>query len=269
MKPALHQHAHDSLRWAVHGGDRVGAALEEEPTTVYQTSTMSALLAGLYEGTTTIGELLTHGDFGVGTFNGLDGEMVILDGQCHHLHSDGTVTLASDADLTPFAVVANFETDVAFPISGPLSEPELLAKIEDHLVSDNLFFAIRITGEFNAITTRTAARQTKPYPRFVEAARSQVEKTFSNTSGTIAGFRAPDYESGITVAGYHLHFLDSTGTRGGHCLGFEIRSGDVEIAVAHDFHLSVPTAGGFLRTELVDARAADEIAQTEGGGTTS
>ena len=62
---------------------------------VYQTSTMGALLDGVYDGDVTIAELLTHGDFGLGTFNHLDGEMVVLDGVCHHLRSDGSATVAA------------------------------------------------------------------------------------------------------------------------------------------------------------------------------
>ena len=43
---------------------------------IYQTSLMSALLSGVYEGETTMADLLQHGDFGLGTFNHLDGEMI-------------------------------------------------------------------------------------------------------------------------------------------------------------------------------------------------
>ena len=56
---------------------------------LYQTSTMGALLDGTYDGTATIAGLLGHGDFDVGTFNHLDGEMVVDDGVCHHLYASG------------------------------------------------------------------------------------------------------------------------------------------------------------------------------------
>jgi alpha-acetolactate decarboxylase len=68
---------------------------------------MAALLDGIYDGDVTIAELLTHGDFGLGTFNHLDGEMVVLDGICHHLRSDGSACVASAGDRTPFAAVIN------------------------------------------------------------------------------------------------------------------------------------------------------------------
>jgi alpha-acetolactate decarboxylase len=87
--------------------------------TLYQRSTIGALLAGIFDGDETVGELLTRGDFGLGTFNALDGEMVVLDGACYHLRSDGTVELANLAARTPFAAVTRFEAEHAFTVSKP------------------------------------------------------------------------------------------------------------------------------------------------------
>ena len=36
----------------------------------YQVATISSLLAGAYDGDTTVDEMLRHGDFGLGTFTG-------------------------------------------------------------------------------------------------------------------------------------------------------------------------------------------------------
>src|ERR1700722_19599243 len=71
---------------------------------VYQTSTMGALLDGVYDGDVTIRELLQHGDFGLGTFNGLDGEMLVLDGVCYQLRGDGSAQVADADQRTPFAL---------------------------------------------------------------------------------------------------------------------------------------------------------------------
>src|ERR1700757_1765539 len=76
---------------------------------VYQTSTMGALLDGVYDGDVTIRELLRHGDFGLGTFNGLDGEMLVLDGVCYQLRSDGSAQVAESDQRTPFGVVTWFD----------------------------------------------------------------------------------------------------------------------------------------------------------------
>ena len=68
---------------------------------IFQVSVMSALLDGVYDGEMTIGELLTHGDFGLGTFDALDGELLVLDGEAHQLHADGGARRADPAIRTP------------------------------------------------------------------------------------------------------------------------------------------------------------------------
>ena len=72
----------------------IGVHRDQADHAVYQTSTMGALLDGVYDGDVTIAELLRHGDFGLGTFNHLDGEMLVLDGVCYQLRGDGSAAVA-------------------------------------------------------------------------------------------------------------------------------------------------------------------------------
>ncbi len=72
---------------------------------LYQTSLMSALLSGVYEGSTTIADLLKHGDFGLGTFNELDGELIAFSSQVYQLRADGSARKAQPEQKTPFAVM--------------------------------------------------------------------------------------------------------------------------------------------------------------------
>src|SRR6201992_1216739 len=168
---------------------------------VYQISTMGALLDGVYDADVTIRELLRHGDFGLGTFNGLDGEMLILDGVCYQLRSDGSARVADPDQRTPFAVVTWFHTDRTFTVSemsGPVDRAGLKARIDESLPSANLIVAVRVTGDFSTISTRTVTEQHKPYRPFTEATQDQREVAFTEVSGTLAGFRMPDYEQGIS-----------------------------------------------------------------------
>src|SRR5438132_1663193 len=83
----------------------VSAALREylrsSPRRMYQISTSTALVEGVYSGSILSSALLEHGDFGVGTFEGLDGEMVILDGEIYQ--AAGNVRRRSDDFPVPFA----------------------------------------------------------------------------------------------------------------------------------------------------------------------
>jgi acetolactate decarboxylase len=232
--------------------------------TLYQTSTMSALLDGIYDGSVTIAELLEHGDFGVGTFNHLDGEMVVNKGVCFHLFSSGEARVARPDELTPFAAVTRFEADTTFDVQTPTSRVDLLARIDASVSSENLFYGVRVSGRFATVSTRTAARQEAPYRPLAEATDDESEQTLGGTIGVLVGFRTPDYEQGISVAGYHLHFLNEEHTVGGHAFDFVLESGLVEISIVSEMRLSLPTSGPFLAADLHNRDMEAEIRKSEG-----
>ena len=231
---------------------------------VYQTSTMGALLDGVYEGDVTTRELLRHGDFGLGTFNRLDGEMLVLDGVCYQLRGDGSATIAGPDEMTPFAAVTWFHADHTIDLPAPCDRAALKALIDDSLESTNLMVAVRITGDFSIIRTRTVTEQHQPYHPFTEATRDQQELTFVDVTGTLAGFRMPEFEQGISVAGYHSHFIDQDHQHGGHALDYRLIRGIVEISVRSELHLSLQRTPQFLGAELNSADVDSQIRQTEG-----
>ena len=238
------------------------------PTTaaeVYQTSTMGALLDGIYDGDVTIAELLTHGDFGLGTFNHLDGEMVVLDSTCHHLRSDGTASTAAPGDQTPFATVTWFKPETTIPVPTRTGRQDIVALIDNAIKTANLIQAIRIEGTFAAVKTRTVAAQKPPYPPMIQATANEPISEFHDITGTLAGYRTPDYAQGISVAGYHLHFINQARTKGGHSLDFEMVHGQIAISTSSELHLSLPRTQAFRDASMSMANIAEQIHQTEGG----
>jgi len=231
---------------------------------VYQFSTISALLDGVYDGDVTIADILRHGDFGLGTFNHLDGEMVILDGACYRLRADGSATRAALTDRTPFAAVTRFHSDFEIAIDTPTKEADVTGTIDRRIESSNLIYAIRITGHFGELHTRTVMEQKKPYTTLTQATEGQAETRFSDVSGVVVGFRTPDYQQGISVAGYHLHFLNNDRTSGGHVLDFNLEHGQVAVSGASQLHLSLPTSGAFLDARLSGPDLAERISKAEG-----
>lgn len=231
---------------------------------VYQFSTIGALLDGVYDGDVTVAEILRHGDFGLGTFNHLDGEMVVLDGVCYRVRADGAATRADPADRTPFAAVTHFYPDFEFDIAEPTGRAAVTDAIDRRIPSANLIYAVRITGRFRTLHTRTVMAQQRPYPPLTQATEGQAETVFTDATGTLVGFRTPDFEQGISVAGYHLHFLDAERTGGGHVLDFELERGRVAVGGAAELHLSLPTSGAFLDARLSGADIAERIDQAEG-----
>jgi alpha-acetolactate decarboxylase len=231
---------------------------------VYQFSTISALLEGVYDGDATIADILRHGDFGLGTFNHLDGEMVILDGVCYRLRADGTASRAALTDRTPFAAITRFHSDFEIPIRSRTGRADVIGAIDHEIQSRNLIYAIRITGHFAELHTRTVMAQKEPYPPLTQATEEQAETRFTEVSGSVVGFRTPDFEQGISVAGYHLHFLNDDRTGGGHVLDFTIERGTAAVSGASQLHLSLPTSGAFLKAQLAGDDLAERIGKAEG-----
>jgi acetolactate decarboxylase len=242
---------------------RVTGSEDHRAGELYQTSLMSALMAGLYEGEMTYGEIRKHGDFGLGTFNDLDGEMVGFDGAFYQLRSDGSARPVTAEQKTPFAVVTFFRPEQELDVLQQMMKSDLLTMIEA-ATNANLFSAVRVDGLFDEVRTRTVQRQARPFPPLTEAAKHQAENVFTGVQGTLAGFRTPTYAQGIGVAGFHLHFLRQDKQAGGHALDYRLRAGKVQICTAHDLRIEVPTSGEFLKTNFEDQALNEKIKAAEG-----
>jgi acetolactate decarboxylase len=218
---------------------------------ITQVNTIDSLLAGVYDGAMTLGELKTHGDFGIGTFDRLDGEMLLDRGVVYQIRADGQVYLPDDRVRTPFAAVTWFAPDRTLAVKGPYSYAELCALIDRAAPNQNSFAAIRITGDFAAVHTRSVPAQSKPYRPLAEVTKTQPEFHLSHLRGTVVGFRLPAYVKGINVPGYHLHFLSADLRQGGHILGLQLNSGTVEIGEISRFRMILPEPdGAFAAVDL-------------------
>ncbi|HIW96080.1 MAG TPA: acetolactate decarboxylase, partial [Candidatus Corynebacterium gallistercoris] len=213
--------------------------------TIFQNSLMTALLDGIYEGDMTVGELLGKGNFGIGTFDGLDGEMVIVDGVCYQVRHDGTARRADLETCSPYAVVTNFVPRIRRRAPENIVRSELSAFIDGMTPSENYMYAVRIAGRFSSVRTRTVVKQEPPYRPMVEATDDDAEQVFEDVTGVIAGFRTPIYEKGISVPGCHVHFIDDDRTVGGHVLDFTLAEGKIELCPGTDLELRLPLDPGF------------------------
>jgi acetolactate decarboxylase len=214
----------------VHALRRSEAHADREPGVLFQASTIAALLDGAYEGDLTFGELAEHGDLGLGTLNALDGEMIALDGRFYRADVDGVVHPIAPAERTPFAVVVPFEAAVDVES----------VDWERHLADAGPTCALRFDGEFEVVRARSVPRQDPPYRPLAEVAAEQHVFELRDVSGTIVGFRFPDYASGVEVVGDHLHFITDDRGRGGHVLDFTARSGRLRIDPLSDLHVELP-----------------------------
>ena len=171
----------------------VPAANAPERDTLYQVSTIDALMQGVYNGDVTVGELKKHGDFGIGTFDKLDGEMIVLDGQVWQAKSDGTVSSAMDNQTTPFATVTYFSTDIRQNTTDrAMNYSEFSTVMAAQLPSQNMIYAVKIHDTFPSVTVRAIPAQEQPYPNLTVASKEQQVYTFTNITGTVVGYLHPD-----------------------------------------------------------------------------
>jgi acetolactate decarboxylase len=207
---------------------------------IYQYSTIDALLAGRYDGDLSMDQLLKRGGFGLGTLNGLDGELVVLDGKAYHVQAGGEVVTAEPSDRTPFATVTTFEEDSIASLDAVSDLGSLNKAMLDRLVSENFFHAVRIEGRFEMIKTRAIPAQTKPYRPLVEAMKDQVIVKFTGLEGTLVGLWTPGFMKGVNVPGFHWHFISDDGTRGGHVLDVSFDKLVARIDVEREFSMTLP-----------------------------
>ncbi|MEX0620628.1 MAG: acetolactate decarboxylase [Solirubrobacterales bacterium] len=207
---------------------------------LFQSSTVSALLEGRYDGDLTFAQLAERGDTGLGTLNGLDGEMVALDGQFYRADSEGRISAIDPSALTPFAVVVQFDPDLTSSIRSPSDMDTVLEEVTALLESGSSVAAFRIDGSFESVRARSVPAQEKPYRPLAEAIASQNVFEIGPCQGTLIGFRFPDWSEGLEVAGFHLHFIDKDRTRGGHVLAFRILEGTLSAESSSVLEVELP-----------------------------
>jgi len=230
--------------------------LQISHSTLYQVSTSSALVEGVYQGAVTVKTLREHGDHGLGTFDRIDGEMIVLDGRFYQVRSDGSVRECEDDALTPFAVITHFVPEPATRVSECRDFDRLCAHFDSLRTSDNLFYTLRVDGRFEAIHTRAMCKTEEGVP-LVQAAAHQPEFEFHDIAGTLVGFWSPDYAKTLNVPGYHLHFISDDRAHGGHVLQCSGNNLQLQIESSGDFRVVLPTNVDFLQADLRRDSSAD------------
>ena len=207
--------------------------------TLFQVAAFNTFSMGNYTGVMTYSELGKHGDFGIGTFDGLNGEMIALNGVFYQIPSDGVPREVNASMTAPYATVTYFHVDQTFTVSN-LNYTQLKTRIDDALTSQGVIYAIKVTGTFGYAQTRSPAKQTQPYPLLADALKTQSIFNLNSVSATAAGFWFPSNMNGVDYAGYHLHLITDDHSAGGHMLDCIIQNATVEIEHINNYRLILP-----------------------------
>ena len=231
-------------------------ALDLDSHELFQVSTSSALVKGVFSGAVSVADLRRHGDFGLGTFADLDGELVMLDGTAFQAGANGKAREADTDGQVPFALITEFHPDTQFRAAGPLTLESLSSQIDAHRPSPNLFVAIRGDGAFDSLAMRAICRA-EPGETLVEATMHQSEFTVEDVQGTLVGFWSPSYARTMSIPGYHFHFLADDKSTAGHVFGLIARELELSLHTESDLHLALPRTAEFLVADLSGETSED------------
>lgn len=235
---------------------------------IYQISTLQALALGYTRSVVTVKELLEHGDIGLGTFEDVNGEMIIVDGQCFRATEDGTVWEAEPDMGVPFASVAKADFSPCFEVRDipdiEKMKEILTLKIEEDFGLNSMHI-VRIDGAFNRVCARSESAYHSQHVDLKDIlSQTQRDFMFENIAGTMVCIYYPDYMDGINAPGWHLHFLSEDRSKGGHVFDLELESGKVQLAKINNIEIQLPTEPAFDTYSLKEA-SGNDIKQVEQG----
>lgn len=236
--------------------------MPEDRDTLYISAPVNALVEGIFQADTTIAEVRRHGDLALGTFNRLDGEMVMLDGRPYQVTGGGAVNPVSDDVCSPF-VVATFFHELSrdeFP-DGFASIDALFARLTELLPSPNMMYALRVDARFAFVRTRSVPRQ-DGYRPLVEITRDQPVFERQDVTGSLVGFYTPVFMSSLNVPGFHLHFLSSDLTFGGHLLQCRADRALARVQILRRLCMDLPSSLAYLTLDF-SRNTAGDLAEAE------
>lgn len=235
---------------------------------MYQVSTLQALMLGYSRSVITVGELIKHGNTGLGTFEDVDGEMIVTDGVCYRATETGEVVKADDDKGVPFCAVCNMEDGEQVELgtfdSISALKDQLNLIIDGHFGLNSMHM-VKIEGDFELVD----ARSESPYRSQHVTLKNILGKTqkafqFENIKGTLVAVYFPDYMDGINAAGWHLHFVSDDRTKGGHVFEIKMRGGKALINKINSIELKLPDEPVF-DTYMLKKASGNDIKTVEQG----
>ena len=236
------------------------AQTENDRETIYQVSLLQGLTLGDYNGSVSVKELKQKGDTGIGTFEGVNGELIMVDGTVYRAKSDGSIETAPDDETIPFANVTFFDTDEKEDISGVSSIADLKKLLDEKVekLGKNQFYMVRVDGTFKKMHARSELKQEKPYKPLAEALKTdQREFSWDNIEGTVVALYCPQYMKDLNAAGWHLHFVSKDKKYGGHVLELDVDKAELKIDCTQGFNMQLPDTEMFPTLDLTKDQSND------------
>ncbi len=226
--------------------------------TIYQVALLQSLVQGYYDGILSVDALKEKGDTGIGTFEGVNGEMIVIDGEVYRANSKGEIEKPDGSEMIPFSNVTFFETD----ITADLKDIKDIDALKEELnkttrLSKNMFYMVKINGTFSTLKARSESKQKEPYKMLDEALKeTQTEFEFEDIKGTLVALYCPDYMGDLNTVGWHFHFISEDRTKGGHVLQVSVKEAEAQFDMTPGFKMYLYDEENFQKLDL--AKNVDE-----------
>ena len=231
-----------------------------ERESLNQVALLQSLAQGYFGGTVKVRDMRSLGDIGIGTFEGLNGEMIMLDGTVYQALGDGRVVVADDKVAVPYATVTYFDHELSLGLNDVKDKAafEKILNEEVKKCGENSFYMIKLHTEFSSLLFRSEYGSKPPYPTLVEALKDkQTEFNAKNIKGTLVGLYCPNYMSGLNSPGWHFHFISDDRKQGGHILELSVKKGTVELDKTDKFTMILHDDQQFHKLNLAKDMSKD------------
>lgn len=210
-------------------------AASNDDSRVVQIGTYDSLTLPNYDGLAPINSVWKGQTLGLGTFDHLDGELVLVGGAMYRISTDGTPQRIDGTQSTPYFQAINFRPDSSGPVPPGTTCANLMNAVNDLAKTNSGVIAVRVRGTFTDLVTRSVPAQATPYKPLGEVVAKQTLFPLGARKAVLVGFRTgPDF-AGVGAPGLHLHGVTADRAAGGHV---------ISCVVGPDVQLSIQRASG-------------------------
>lgn len=226
--------------------------MNRHPHCLFQYSGVEAFDLLEYDGSLSIQEIRDYGNFGLGCFNALDGELIAFEDNFFHATADGALKKAMPAALVSCVYMTHFIPHIQLSHNYQFELAHLANIVKQQFTHQGQpFYAIRIVSHFDKISVRSVPPQKKPYPTIEEVVKEQALFEFNDVKATMIGFHFPNYLKGLTFAGFHLHFVTDDLAHGGHVLDFSAKHAEISLCPIESYHHLLPDYARQFNKQLI------------------
>lgn len=208
---------------------------------VQQIGTYDYLVSPNYAGLAPIKSASKGTTLGLGTFDRLDGELIMVGGESYRVSTDGTPVRIDGTQTTPFFESVKFTPKASGPVPPGTTCANLISGVNALAQSDKGIIAVRVRGTFSDLTFRSVPAQAIPYPPLSQVVAKQTLFPLGQRRAVLVGFRTGPDLAGTGAPGLHLHGLTADRKAGGHVISC-VAGGDVQLSVQRTAGVQVHSA---------------------------